>query len=236
MMGNIGDVFRNRDEEREIINIEKEIIKEAKLEQFKKIIIDINNKINSNEINGQNKALGLIFDYDKCNEYAKIVIDKTSLRESIPIGEKFSKWEKTYSDIILFNDIDTKIRAAKSFIEYCKDHHNRTEGYKFIFWSLIILTVDNNCAEEHLSFICDFAKLLDITNDEFEDIINVIKYIYNEVDEKYIFKSLTIKENFCYKLNILNPDILGESIGIKMGMKMGMKIGTKIGAILPEID
>lgn len=31
-MGNIDILFRNRDEEREIINIEKEIIKEAKLE------------------------------------------------------------------------------------------------------------------------------------------------------------------------------------------------------------
>ena len=100
---------------------------------------------------------------------------------------------------------------------------------------MIILTVDNNCAEEHLSFICDFAKLLDITNDEFEDIINVIKYIYNEVDEKYIFKSLTIRENFCYKLNILNPGILGESIEM-MGVEIGAKIGTKIGAILAKID
>lgn len=43
MMGNIGDLFRNRDEEKDVINIEREIIKEAKLEQFKKIIIDINN-------------------------------------------------------------------------------------------------------------------------------------------------------------------------------------------------
>ena len=73
-----------------------------------------------------------------------------------------------------------------------------------MFWSLIILTFDNNRAEEHLSLICDFAKLLNITNDEFEDIIYVIKIIYNEVDEKYTFKSKLIPDIFNSILNLEN--------------------------------
>ena len=38
----------------------------------------------------------------------------------------------------------------------------------------------------------DFAKMLKITNEEFEDIIYSIKCIYNEVHEEYLFKSESI--------------------------------------------
>ena len=39
----------------------------------------------------------------------------------------------------------------------------------------MILTVDKTDAEDHLALICDFAKMLRITEDEFEDIIQTIK-------------------------------------------------------------
>lgn len=207
---------------------QKKIIQAEKLEQFKKIIIDINNKINNrgrviegvmisimtapnqemvkkdHKINKQNIALGLAFDYDICNEYAKIIIDKTDINNIEIGGLDKNRWQKEYSDITIFKNIEKKISAAKSFIIYCKESENKWMRYKFIFWSLLVLTVDKNRAEEHLSLICDFAKLLNITNDEFEDIIYVIKNIYNEGDGKYIFKTELIPGIFNAILNLEN--------------------------------
>ena len=56
----------------------------------------------------------------------------------------------------------------------------------------MILTVDKTDAEEHLALICDFAKMLRITEDEFEDIIQTVKIVYNEVATEYVFKSESI--------------------------------------------
>lgn len=77
-------------------------------------------------------------------------------------------------------------------MQLCRTTANSTEGYKFIFWALMILTVDKADAEEHLALICDFAKMLGITEDEFEDIIQTVKIIYNEVTTEYVFKSENI--------------------------------------------
>lgn len=200
---------------------QKKIIKEVKLEQFENFVENINRNIARIDTFGdtvykvsiqsaqgygiKNTALGLIFDYDLCNEYAKIIIDKTDLETSRVVNN--NTWEEKYYDIRKFKNPEERIRVAKSFIKYCNDYEGTTEKYVLMFWSLIILTVDNNRAEEHLSLICDFAKLLNITNDEFEDIIYVIKNIYNEVDEKYTFKSKLIPDIFNSILNLENKSV-----------------------------
>ena len=61
-------------------------------------------------------------------------------------------------------------------------------------------------AEEHLAIICDFAKMLRITEDEFEDIIQVIKIIYNEVTNEYVFKSENIKNTLGPLVNLYDGD------------------------------
>ena len=53
----------------------------------------------------------------------------------------------------------------------------------------MVLTVDKNNYDERLSLICDFARMLRITDDEMMDISYTIKCVYNEVEEEYSFKS-----------------------------------------------
>ena len=48
--------------------------------------------------------------------------------------------------------------------------------------------------------------MLRITEDEFEDIIQVIKIIYNEVTNEYVFKSENIKNTLGPLVNLYDGD------------------------------
>lgn len=139
-----------------------------------------------------NTALALIYDYEKCNEYAKVIMDKSTLRFSDKWVISDDVWEKAYPTYDEFEDPKRRIEASKKLVQLCRDSRNDNERYKFIFWALMILTVEKTDAEEHLALICDFAKMLGITEDEFDDIIQGIKIVYNEVTTEYVFKSETV--------------------------------------------
>lgn len=139
-----------------------------------------------------NTALALIYDYDKCNEYAKVIMDKSTLVFNTSDDVTTDLWKRDYPTYGEFKDIKRRIDASKKLIQLCRNTINSTEGYKFVFWALMILTVDKTDAEDHLALICDFAKMLRITEDEFEDIIQTIKIVYNEVTTEYVFKSENI--------------------------------------------
>lgn len=145
-----------------------------------------------------NTALALIYDYDKCNEYAKVIMDKSTLVFDTS-DDVTTDWKRDYPTYGEFKDAKRRIDASKKLIQLCRNTINSTEGYKFVFWALMILTVDKTDAEDHLALICDFAKMLRITEDEFEDIIQTIKIVYNEVTTEYVFKS----ENILYVLGSL---------------------------------
>lgn len=135
-------------------------------------------------------ALALIYDYEKCNEYAKVIVNKYTLvfnRSNIDLRKV---GYPTYDEL---KDPKRRIEVSKKLVQLCRVSENTGEGYKFIFWALMILTVDKTDAEEHLALICDFAKMLRITEDEFEDIIQCIKIVYNEVTTEYVFKSDTVR-------------------------------------------
>lgn len=144
-----------------------------------------------------NTALALIYDYNKCNDYAKVIMDKSTLVLNTSDDRFTDLWKRDYPTYEEFKEAKRTIEAAKKFVQLCRTTANSTEGYKFIFWALMILTVDKTDAEEHLALICDFAKMLRITDDEFEDIIQTVKFVYNEVPTDYDFKSQNI------------PDVLG---------------------------
>ena len=139
-----------------------------------------------------NTALALIYDYEKCNEYAKVIMDKSTLVLNTSEDVTTDLWKRDYPTYGEFKDAKRRIEASKKLVQLCRNTINSTEGYKFIFWALMILTVDKTDAEEHLALICDFAKMLRITEDEFEDIIQTIKIVYNEVTTEYVFKSENI--------------------------------------------
>lgn len=166
-------------------NINSNIKKSAGLDFIRRILM-------SNNGSAGNTALALIYDYDKCNEYAKVIMDKTTLFFNTSDDVLTDSWKRDYPTYGEFKDAKRRIDASKKLIQLCRNTINSTEGYKFVFWALMILTVDKTDAEEHLALICDFAKMLRITEDEFEDIIQTIKIVYNEVTTEYVFKSENI--------------------------------------------
>lgn len=188
---------------------------ELRLVKFQTLIEDISKTFSkdfyessySDEKQHPNLALRLIFDYDECNEYARIIIDKSSLFLKEDIGWSYcyrclDEWDMFVSLSKAECDIKTRISASKLFVKLCREKDVDQASYGFIFWALLVLTVDKNKAQEYLSLICDFAKMLKITNDEFEDIIHVIKCVYNVDDKNYAFKTETIPKNFDGVLNL----------------------------------
>lgn len=147
-----------------------------------------------------NKALELIYDYEKCNDYAKIILNNYTL--VFWIKDERVEGDEWVEDMFFRNERE-KFESAKRFIQLCRKEEHNGEGYKFIFWALMILTVDKTDAEEHLALICDFAKMLRITKDEFKDIIEFVKRVYCYSDDNYTFasdKTQTVFEPLYHRL------------------------------------
>lgn len=174
---------------------------DMRMAKYETLIEDIDSNIRADLrgfTTGNNTALALIYDYEKCNEYAKVIMDNSTLQFTSVIGFLRDRniWKRDYPTYDEFKDPKIRIAASKKLVQLCRDSENTDERYKFIFWALMILTVDKTDAEEHLALICDFAKMFGITEDEFEDIIQCIKIVYNEVTTEYVFKSETVRSTF----------------------------------------
>ena len=178
---------------------------DMKVLKYETLIEDINEVIDSTpvkrnlcrkivEIFGEiedtvNSSLAMVFDYDKLNDYGKVIFERSRLYVYSRTNEITEVWSEQYPDISAFKDHKYKIEAAKGFIKYCKNDQNRQEAYKFVFWAMMVLTVDKTDAAKHLSLICDFARMLKISDDEMNDILMVIKAIYQEEVGRLRFKS-----------------------------------------------
>lgn len=143
-----------------------------------------------------NTSLAMVFDYDKLNEYGKVIVKRSRLWIRSSSDKYQDAWCEKYPDISDFKDNKYKIEAAKSLVNYCKNEQNRKEAYKFVFWAMMVLTVDKTDAEEHLSLICDFARMLKITDDEMEDMLMVIKVLYHEETSGFEFKTEMVANVF----------------------------------------
>lgn len=133
--------------------------------------------------------LDIIFKRDSLNIYGRIIMQNATIE--MPWPEYADTWYKQYSGKN-FNSEQTKYSAAKDFIKHLRESnlsYIRYQKYIFIFWGLMVLSVDETDADEKLSLICDFAKMLQITDDELIDIANIIKLIYHDTNERYAFKS-----------------------------------------------
>ena len=80
-----------------------------------------------------NTALALIYDYEKCNEYAKVIMDKSTLLFNTSDDVINDYWKKAYPTYDEFKDAKRRIEASKKLVQLCRDTINATEGYKFIF-------------------------------------------------------------------------------------------------------
>lgn len=163
---------------------------DTKLIKFETLIDDIQEAIgNINIVNCKdserfgeyisnclNPALELIFDYNQVNEYGKIIMEHSRL--CLNDYSNTDRWTPVYRNENL-TDLRIKIDASKEFVKFCREE-DEGEEYKFIFWALLMLTVDKKDYENKLSAICDFASMLEITDEEIESIIIVIKLILHE--------------------------------------------------------
>lgn len=214
IMETSGDI-RSTVDENEILDKNTECKdKSIAIIRYETFIGEIENKIIKNSITGIYSALSvvtgisilgdrqgelspieLIYDFNKINDFAKVIIYKTNINLLEDDSELFNTWGNRY-DRESLKDEAKKINATRDFIKLCKGSKNEKSKYKFIFWSLMVLTVDKTDAEEKLSLICDFAKMLDIKDDEMRDIVNVIKYVYDRGNDKYRPKTVKVSEIF----------------------------------------
>lgn len=183
--------------EEEIIEEFDEIINETTIEKFEKLIIDINkaDKLSMDFIKNKNISLLLIYNYEELNEYGKIIIEQSDLQ--------LNEWNYKYTSVNSFKEGKIKIKAAKELLGFCRMKEHRKEAYKFIFWSMLILCVDNKNKKEKLSLICDFARMLKILDDEMKDILKVIRILYYE-KEDYNFKTQIVVSYFSQILELYN--------------------------------
>lgn len=151
-----------------------------------------------------NTSLAMVFDYEKLNDYGKVIIEHSRLYIRSSSNENQDIWCEKYPDISAFKDNKYKIEAAKTLVKHCQNEQNRKEAYKFVFWTMMVLTVDKTDAEEHLSLICDFARMLKITDDEMEDMLMVIKVLYHEEESGFEFKTETVPNIFSRVLCLYN--------------------------------
>lgn len=148
-----------------------------------------------------NPALALVYDYDKLNDFGKIIMNQSSISLTESRRDVEDVWTRKYKDISHLNDLQSKIDASNEFVRLCRLDNNREEAYKFIFWALMVLTVDNSVFDEHLSMICDFARMLQITDEEMEDILQVIKVQYYEEELGNMLKSQRVNGIFFNRIN-----------------------------------
>ena len=134
-----------------------------------------------------NTSMNLIYDYRNLNVCAKIIIENSHLTNL--------DWNRRYDSLEKLEDKENRIEATKEFIKCCKTD-NKEDAYRFIFWAMMILAVDKTDMEKNLSVICDFAAIMNITDDEMEDIFKLIKIIFHQEEVDFQFKSTNIPNIF----------------------------------------
>lgn len=158
-------------------------------------------------INKVAQALTLKVFYD----YSKIIISFIFKKNanmnpySCYVLEKFKANHSgfTSDDVFLLDD---KAWILKS-VEYCEKvvKEAKTNGRHIVtyplFLALIVLAVDDTDKEKNLSTICDFARMLEVSNEEMLDLVNIVKYVFqNESYEKP--KTHSINADFANVLTI----------------------------------
>lgn len=128
--------------------------------------------------------LALIYDYDDLNDYGKAIIEQGE-------GEEGLDYFWMQNEII-----DQRKSKAREFVEKCNKDSKRQISLWFVFWEMMMLTVDDTDKEKHLSLICDFARMLKISDEEMLDILKVIQVIYHKAEDRIEFNSESIPNNF----------------------------------------
>ena len=129
-----------------------------------------------------NMILKTIFDYEKANKPARQIID----------SKRYYITKLYYGDIMDFDEFptenllaaineeqlkneDTKLSLLSGYLNACRKSSAKGEKYDFVLIALMVLTVDKTNYENYLTVICDCARALGVNDNEFEDILKLIK-------------------------------------------------------------
>lgn len=175
--------------------------------RFEMLIDEVGKKLHYNwgaekKNDDEYSLLDYFFDSQKMNSYAKMIYDKA--RNCIcyfPKSENETiSWNsqvELFSPFDIKNNIRSKIRAMKTFCKCYNFYENYEKLYALLFWSFMILTVDDNQKEEALAKISDFLTLLGGEREDMKSyfdpkntplyIISVIKYLYHDNDYEDTF-------------------------------------------------
>ena len=161
---------------------------DVRIVKFKRIVKKIWEDLDHTLLTMDNKAaskddsiyLATIYDYDTLNDYGKVIMEQVSDLENN--GDYLPFYKETEYRI---DQLDWIIQS----IELNLDHVN----LKFIFWALMILAVDDTDKEEHLSLICDFAKLKRIKDSVMLDIVQIVRLVFGkEITESLGISSVRV--------------------------------------------
>lgn len=119
---------------------------DVRIVKFKKLIEKIWIDLDRESLIGDNKIvskddsvfLATIYDYNKLNEYGKVIMDQVS-------GE--GKYKRYYQR---YENIEYRLDQVDRTISTIYGLDNFYGRYIFIFWALMILAVDDADKEEHL--------------------------------------------------------------------------------------
>ena len=134
--------------------------------------------------------LCLIFDDDSLSEYGKVILDKAIIYRRLLQPGRFKLNESTNES----KPAKAKEAALNLRVDRGRSGINNIDSYLFLFWALMILTVDET-QQEKLPLICDFARMMNVTDEEMLDLVSVIKYVYHE-GEASLVKTENVKEIF----------------------------------------
>lgn len=157
-----------------------------------------------NYLNGGYGAVWLaaIYDYDKLNDYGKAIIEQVSEMTEKDRCEDETSFSYKIKFVKNCQDMEYRMKAAEAIVtrlnresQEFKLHVGRVFEdlleLHFMFWSLMILAVDDTDKEEHLSLICDFARMLKVSDFEMMDMVQIIRAICNiEWDDKIVTESV----------------------------------------------
>lgn len=131
----------------------------------------------------ENPFLGVIFDYEKLNTPGKMIMGQAGLSST-------TYYPFLTIDPARLKDFNTRITATRELITDLIKHP--TTGVSYIFWALLILTVDHNDYEQHLSEICNLADIIGMHEIVILDLMDIINAIYRRVaPEKVKLRSYT---------------------------------------------
>lgn len=161
--------------------------------KFKTLIEDVSGRLTERSTGGilhvfassfyrrTRKCLPLIFNCEDFNDYAKVIYDNSDIYISFSDDSEQSDFCKQFPLSEKFDDGKQRIDAGTALVRKLNsDKSQKSAAYKFIFWSLMVLAVDDKNKDEYLSLICDYARMFKISDDEMKDMVNVIKYIFQD--------------------------------------------------------